>query len=48
MMMEFYFLMIKQEKHFKKICGSLGIEAHMENTFTHLIYLLYFILLYDI
>ena len=47
-MMEFYCLMIQKEKHFKKICASLGIEAHMENTFTHLIYLLYYILRYDI
>jgi hypothetical protein len=46
-MMEFYYLMIQQEKQFKKICGSLGIAVHMENTFTQLIYLLYYILLYD-
>jgi hypothetical protein len=47
-MMEFYCLMIKQEKSFQKICGSLGIAVHMEYTFTQLIYLLYYILLYDI
>jgi hypothetical protein len=48
MMMEFYYLMVQQEKPCQKICGSLGIASHMENTFIQLIYLLHNILFYDI
>jgi len=47
-MMEFFYLVIQQKKHYKKICGSLGIAVRMENTFKQIIYLLYYILLYDI
>jgi hypothetical protein len=47
-MMEFYYLMVQQEKHCQKICRSLGIAVHMENTFKQLIYLLHNILIYDI
>jgi len=47
-MMEFYYIMVQQEKQCQKICRSLGIAVHMENTFTKLICLLHNILIYDI
>ena len=47
-MMEFYYLMVQQEEPCQKICRSLGIAVHMENTFKQLIYLLHNILMYDI
>jgi hypothetical protein len=48
MMMEFYYLMIQQENHCQKICGSLDIEVRMQKTFIQLIYLMHNILFYDI
>jgi hypothetical protein len=46
-MMEFYYLMVQQEEPCQKICRSLGIAVHMENTFKQLIYLLQNIIIYD-